>query len=126
MKTINIVSIPKPMTDERLDEIYLLADIFAKSRRLDVIHELLTELKRLRSELKGDDPVNPPKLCLGGVRRTDDDCVHIRLNDIFDLKIVKTDEGVVLDLLPVSGADASLATAFASDQEALDKAIDVS
>jgi hypothetical protein len=37
MKTINIVSIPKPMTDERLDEIYLLADIFAKSRRLDVI-----------------------------------------------------------------------------------------
>jgi hypothetical protein len=78
MKTINIVGIPKPMTDERLDEIYLLADIFAKSRRLDVIHELLTELKRLRNELKGDDPVNPPKLCLGGVRRTDDDCVRAR------------------------------------------------
>ena len=112
------------MTDERLDELYLLADIFAKSRRLDVIYELLAELRRLRNQLKGDDPINPTKLRLGGFQRTDDDCVHVQLNDIFDLKIVKTDEGVVLDLLQILGADTPLATAFASDQEAIDKAID--
>jgi len=49
-----------------------------------------------------------------------------RLSHTRHLELHLAVKGVVLDLFPVSGADTSLATTFASDQEALDKAINVS
>jgi hypothetical protein len=61
------------------------------------------------------------KLTLGKPERTDDDRAYIRINKIWDLRIVKTDEGVVLDLFAYGANGESLATTYAFDSEAKDE-----
>lgn len=57
------------------------------------------------------------KLILGKPERTDTDRAYIRINKIWDLRIVKTDEGVVLDLFAYGSNGEPLATTYAFDSD---------
>lgn len=61
-----------------------------------------------------------PKLKISDIEHTDEDRVYIRVNDIFDVKIVKTDEGIVIDVFPFGSIGEPIATTYAFDSEAIE------
>ena len=58
-------------------------------------------------------------LIITDVQRTAVNRIYMRINDLFDLQINRTDEGVVLDLFAIDGNE-SLASTYAFDNEAMD------
>jgi len=62
-----------------------------------------------------------PKLEISKIEHTDDDRVYICVNEIFDVKIVKTDEGIVVDIYPWGSTGDPIATTYAYDNEALEE-----
>ena len=62
-------------------------------------------------------------LDIESIEYCDNDRAYIRVNEHFDVRFVKTDEGLVIDVFAVegdlSGGD-SLATTYAYDAEAMD------
>ena len=68
---------------------------------------------------------NAPNLMLKNIEYMDADRVYINVNDIFDVKIVRTDEGIVIDVFPAPklihhSGDEPIATTDAYDNEAFD------
>jgi hypothetical protein len=57
------------------------------------------------------------------IEYTDNDRAYIRVNEHFDVRFVKTDEGLVIDIFAVEGDNAGgdpIATTYAFDTEAMD------
>ena len=53
----------------------------------------------------------------------DNDRAYIRVNERFDVRLVKTDEGIVVDIFAVKGDEAfgdALGSTYAFDSEAMD------
>jgi len=66
---------------------------------------------------------------LGEESAGDDDRVWIRINDLFDVKLVKTDEGLLADIFAVSQMEEladPIATTYAFDAEATENEEDKS
>lgn len=60
-------------------------------------------------------------LTVDGLEYIDEDRVYIRVNEHFEVRIVKTDEGIVVDIFAVKGNDAfsdALGSTYAFDAEA--------
>jgi len=49
----------------------------------------------------------------------DEDRAYMRVNDIFDVRLIKTDEGLVVDIFPYGSIGDTIATTYAFDNEAL-------
>lgn len=55
----------------------------------------------------------------------DNDRCYVNVNGIFSVHIIKTDEGIVLDVYPATGElDEPIVTTYAFDNEAMDDDID--
>ena len=53
----------------------------------------------------------------------DGDCdrMYMRVNELFDVRLVKTDEGIVVDIFTWESTGDPLASTYAFDQEAIDE-----
>jgi hypothetical protein len=60
-------------------------------------------------------------LVISELERTDDDRVYMRVNDHFDVKLVKTDEGIVVDIFAWGSTGESFGSTYAFDQEAINE-----
>lgn len=66
-----------------------------------------------------DDP--GPTIKVRDVEYTDHDRIYMVVNDIFDVKIQRTDEGIVVDIFPAGVAADPIATTYAYDNECVDE-----
>lgn len=72
-------------------------------------------------------PENPwvndpePTIKVTDVEYTDADRVYLTVNGIFDVKLVRTSEGMVVDIFPVGCDCDPIATTYAFDNECLDE-----
>jgi hypothetical protein len=76
--------------------------------------------KILEDPSTGDEGSN--KLSITDVMRTATDRVYMKLNDVFDIQINKTDEGIVIDVFscnPNDDANESIASTYAFDNEVM-------
>ena len=110
----DIINAPRGVIGNTLDD----------SNRAEVAVELLEELTTLRDILSGAEVIagfSGNALVIDEIERTEEDRVYLRLNKHFDLKITKTDEGVVLDIFSWDSSGDSIASTYAFDQEAIDE-----
>lgn len=77
----------------------------------------LAEEAEIQARLEDDRPT--PALIVHTVERTDDDRIYIGVNQLFDVRLNKTYEGVVVDIFPWEDKDAgeSLGSTYAFDHE---------
>lgn len=61
------------------------------------------------------------ELILGSMEHTDEDRVYIQVNKHFDVRIIKTDEGIVIDVFRYDGTGEPIATTYAWDSDACDE-----
>lgn len=66
-----------------------------------------------------DDP--EPTIRVRDVEYTDHDRVYMIVNDIFDVKLVRTPEGLVVDIFPVGVDCDPIASTYAYDNECVDE-----
>jgi hypothetical protein len=60
------------------------------------------------------------KLTLNNIEFMDDDRVYLSVNNLFEVRIVRTDEGIVIDVFPSDDSvqfDEPVATTYAYDNE---------
>lgn len=53
----------------------------------------------------------------------DTDCVYLSVNELFDVRIIRTDEGIVIDVYPFDElveVDGPVATTYAFDSEVIE------
>lgn len=63
------------------------------------------------------------QLSIEDIEYMDNDRAYIRVNERFDVRIVKTDEGIVVDIFAVKGDEPfgdALGSTYAFDSEAMD------
>lgn len=66
-----------------------------------------------------DEDVNAPnRINIKDIEYTDTDRVYIEVNDIFDVRIVRTDEGIVIDVFSIN-SDTSVASTYVYDNEVI-------
>lgn len=93
--------------DER--DTHIFEDVRGLDDLLQAEEQLLDSLKHGRAN---------PGLYLNEVERVDDDSMHIGVNDLFDVRLVKTDEGLVVDVYPAHSTDAEpCGSTYAFDDE---------
>jgi len=69
-----------------------------------------------------DKPLTGTRIKLTKVEYTDVDRVYLAINELFDVRIIRTDEGIVIDVFPYSElveVDEPVATTYAFDQEVM-------
>lgn len=80
---------------------------------------LLEPLKESLEVKRWVKPVNS-RIDVSDIEYMDADRVYITINDMFDLRVVRTDEGIVVDIYPSDDAvqvDESLASTYVFDDE---------
>ena len=65
------------------------------------------------------------KMSLNNIEFVDEDRVYIGVNNLFDIRIIKTDEGIVIDVYPynedgASQFDEPVATTYAYENEVVE------
>ena len=79
---------------------------------------MIEATKETMEVIRWGDPSNS-RIGISNVEFTDNDRVHFDVNDMFDVCIIRTDEGIVIDVYPVDELADPIATTYAYDNEVI-------